>query len=144
MVEIIDLTKDSILKKYNSDIKKYYVKTLKLIKMKDIFDLSLIIVGKNRIKTINNKYRNINRETDVISFAEIDSNEGIVDNYLGDIFINKDRVILQAKTYKHSIKREYCFLFVHGLLHLFGYDHMNLKDEKIMFDLQDKIIGDLK
>ena len=65
--------------------------------------------------------------------------------YLGEVFINVDRVYSQAKKYKHSIKREYIFLAVHGLLHLCGYDHVkSKKDEKIMFALQDKIVGDLK
>lgn len=144
MVEIIDLTSNKNLRKYNSLIKQYYLKTLKVLNLKDVFELSLIVVGKTRITNINKKFRNINKETDVISFAEIDSKDEFVDNYLGDIFINNNKVSKQAKAYKHSIKREYCFLFVHGLLHLLGYDHMNKKDEKIMFNLQDKIIGDLK
>ena len=53
-------------------------------------------------------------------------------------------MISQAREYGHSEKREFVFLFVHGLLHLLGYDHMNPEDEKEMFDLQKKIVGDLK
>mgnify|MGYP006052087701 CR=1 FL=1 len=49
--------------------------------------------------------------------------------------------IEQAKEYSHSLDREICFLFVHGLLHLLGYDHMNERDEKIMFSLQDDILN---
>lgn len=147
MLEIYDLTKKKLLKKYYSDIKKYYLKTLKTLEMEDAFELSLIIVGKAKIRTINREYRNKDVATDVISFANIDS---IDYDYLeeeinlGDIFINVDRVLSQAKKYKHSVKREFIFLFVHGLLHLFGYDHMNKEDEKIMFSLQEKIVGNLK
>lgn len=147
MVEIYDLTKNKELNSYLKDIKKYYKKTLEVLNIKDDLDLSLIIVGKTKIRNINRDYRNIDRVTDVISFANIDSDDYdylIEDINLGDIFINVDRVKSQAKKYKHSIKREFVFLFVHGMLHLLGYDHMNPKDEKVMFDLQDKIVGDLK
>ena len=147
MVEIFDLTKNKLLKNYYKDIKKYYKKALEVLKLEDNFNMSLIIVGKNKIKTINRDYRNIDKETDVISFASIDSDDYDYlsdDINLGDVFINVDRVKSQAKKYGHSEKREFVFLFVHGLLHLFGYDHMNKKDETVMFALQDKIVGDLK
>lgn len=147
MVEIFDLTKNKLLKEYYPDIKKYYKKTLKTLDLKDGFNASLIIVGKNKIRSINRDYRNKDKETDVISFANIDSVDyDYLDDTinLGDIFINVDRVVSQAKKYKHSVKREFAFLFVHGLLHLFGYDHMNKKDEEKMFELQDRIVGDLK
>ena len=147
MIEIFDLTKNKELKKYNKYIKEYFYNTLKLLGIKDDFEASIIIVGKNKIKSINKQYRDKDMETDVISFANIDSDDyDYLDNNinLGDIFINVDRVKKQAKLYEHSIKREYVFLFVHGLLHLLGYDHMNKSDEKVMFALQKKILGDLK
>lgn len=147
MVEIFDLTKKKLLEKYFKDIKKYYLKTLETLELKDDFDASLIIVGKRKIRSINRDYRNKDKETDVISFANIDSSDyDFLDERinLGDIFINVDRVYSQAKKYEHSEKREFIFLFVHGLLHLLGYDHMDKKDEKIMFELQDKIVGKLK
>lgn len=144
MVNIIDLTSKKELKKYYKDIKKYYRKVIETLELDDVFEASLIIVGKNKIRTINKKYRNIDKETDVISFAEIDSKDDYFDNYLGDIFINVDKVKSQAEEYNHSLKREFCFLFVHGMLHLFGYDHMKKSDEKKMFLLQEIIIGDLK
>ena len=149
MVEIYDLTRKKELNEFFDDINEYYKKTLDVLNIKDEMDLSLIIVGKTKIRNINRDYRNIDRVTDVISFANIDSDdydylveEGGVN--LGDIFINVDRVKSQAKKYEHSIKREFMFLFVHGMLHLLGYDHMEKEDEKIMFSLQDKIIGELK
>lgn len=147
MVEIFDLTKNKELDIYSKDIKKYYKKTLEVLNIKDDLDLSLIIVGKTKIRNINRDYRNIDRETDVISFANIDSDDYDYlsdDINLGDIFINVDRVKSQAKKYEHSIKREFVFLFVHGMLHLLGYDHMKKEDEEVMFNLQDKIVGNLK
>ena len=127
-------------------IEEYYQKTLKTLKMKDNYAVSLIICGPVTIKRINRQYRDIDKATDVISFALLDNEETV--EYedvieLGDIFINRDRVYSQAYDYEHSIKREFVFLFVHGLLHLLGYDHMTPEDEKRMFALQKKIIGDL-
>ena len=147
MVEIYDLTRKKELKSLNKEIKKYYKKTLEVLKLTDGFNMSLIIVGKAKIRSINRDYRNIDKETDVISFANIDSEDYDFlsdDINLGDIFINVDKVKSQAKKYGHSVKREYVFLFVHGMLHLFGYDHMNKEDEEKMFALQDKVVGDLK
>lgn len=147
MLNIVNKTKYSDFKRFYPLLEQYYQKTIKALKLEDKYVLSLIIVGPRTIKKINRDYRNIDRETDVISFAMLDSGEemqfdGVIE--LGDIFINRNRVISQAKEYSHSKKREFVFLFVHGLLHLLGYDHIKPEDEKKMFALQKKIIGDLK
>ena len=147
MIEIYDLTRNKELDSYFKDIKKYYKKTLEVLKIEDDLDLSLIVVGKTKIRNINRDYRNKDAVTDVISFANIDSDDYDYlcdDVNLGDIFINVDRVKSQAKKYGHSIKREFVFLFIHGFLHLLGYDHIEKEDEEVMFALQDKIIGELK
>ena len=147
MVNIINRTKYSDFKDFYPLVEQYYLKTLKALEIEDEYAVSLIICGPITRRKINREYRNIDKETDVISFALLDDEETV--EYedvieLGDIFINRDRVISQAQEYYHSIKREFIFLFVHGLLHLFGYDHMNKEDEKEMFALQKKIVGDLK
>ena len=85
----------------------------------------------------------MDKPTDVISFAFLDNNE-IKNELIGEIFISYDKIHEQAKEYNHSIKREYLFLFLHGLLHLLGYDHISKEDEKIMFDIQDSILNELK
>lgn len=147
MLNVINKTKYSDFKDYYLLLDKYYKKTLKVLKLDDNYVLSLIIVGPRSIRKINKEYRNIDAATDVISFALLDSGDDMEFDgkiELGDIFINRDRVLSQAKEYSHSKKREFVFLFIHGLLHLLGYDHMNKKDEKKMFALQKKIIGDLK
>ena len=106
------------------------------------------IVDNRYIHKINKKYRHIDRPTDVISFAFLDAE----DNYdkilfspgpvvLGDIYISLDKAKEQAEEYGHSLHRELSFLFVHGLLHLLGYDHMNEKEEKEMFQLQEEILS---
>lgn len=103
---------------------------------------NVIIIDDDHIHKINKTYRNIDRPTDVITFAleddkQIDTPEIRV---LGDIYISYDKVISQAKEYGHSKKRELCFLGIHGLLHLLGYDHMNEKDEIKMFGLQKELL----
>ena len=111
--------------------------------------VSVSLVDNRYIHKINKKYRQIDRPTDVISFAFLDDGnqydkvlhkEGIV--ALGDIYISIEKAIEQAKEYGHSLKRELCFLFTHGLLHLLGYDHMKKEDEEVMFALQDKILDE--
>lgn len=104
-----------------------------------IFDCSF--VDLKTIQEINMKHRNINQPTDVISFALWD--KGYKSNLLGEIYICYEKIVEQKKLYRHSFKRELCFLFLHGLLHLLGYDHMNKKDEEIMFSLQEEILNSL-
>ena len=103
---------------------------------------NVIIVDNNKIHELNKEYRNIDRETDVISFAlEDDKTFNLKDiRVLGDIYISIDKARSQAKEYGHSLKRELCFLCVHGFLHLLGYDHMKKEDEEVMFKLQEEIL----
>ena len=102
---------------------------------------NIILVDNEYIHKLNKEYRNIDRETDVITFA-LEDNMDIQPEIriLGDIYISIDKAKSQAIEYGHSFKRELSFLIVHGILHLLGYDHQNKEDEKIMFELQDKIL----
>ena len=110
--------------------------------------LSVTIVDNDYIHEINRTYRHIDRPTDVISFAFLDDNPNR-DNLLqskqmvvlGEIYISYQKAEEQASAYGHSLERELKFLFVHGLLHLLGYDHMTEEDEKVMFRLQDEILA---
>ena len=146
MLNIVNRTKHHDFDGFYPLLEEYYRKTLKILDKEDVYDLSLIICGPISIRRINRDYRNIDRVTDVISFAMLDGGEEYrydENVELGDIFINRKRVLSQAQDYGHSVKREFVFLFVHGLLHLFGYDHMDQEEEKVMFDLQKKIVGRL-
>lgn len=109
--------------------------------------ISVSLVNDETIHQINNDYRHIDKVTDVISFAFNDgedreslyhSNAMVV---LGDIYICVEQAKRQAEEYGHSLDREMRFLFVHGLLHLLGYDHMRKEDEEIMFPLQEEILA---
>ena len=122
-------------------------KTFKHLKLKCDPILSVTFVDNEFIHKMNKEYRNVDRPTDVISFAFLDNEENKEQLLkskgpvcLGDIYISVDKAKEQAKEYGHPLKRELSFLFVHGLLHLLGYDHMNKEDEEVMFKLQDEIL----
>lgn len=105
---------------------------------------NVIIVDNNCIHKMNLEYRGIDRPTDVISFALEDDKTCIQleegPRVLGDIYISIEKAQTQAEEYGHSLKRELCFLAVHGFLHLLGYDHMNSEDENVMFARQELIL----
>ncbi len=112
------------------------------LKLKNVM-FNVIIIDNEQIHFLNKKYRNIDRPTDVISFALEDNKDDLALNIrvLGDIYISYDMVKKQALEYAHSTEREICFLAVHGLLHLLGYDHMNKEDEDEMFSLQKELLN---
>lgn len=107
--------------------------------------VSFVFVDNKKIREINKEYRGIDRETDVISFAFMDEDINPDTDYTnyGEIYISLEKTLSQSLEYGHSFDRELCFLTVHGLLHLLGYDHMTKEDEKVMFSLQDKILNKL-
>ena len=121
-------------------------KAFKHLKLKFDPIISVSLVDNTFIHEMNRDYRGIDRPTDVISFAFLDNEDraalykGKEPVCLGDIYISVDKAKEQAEEYGHSIRRELSFLFVHGLLHLLGYDHMNKEDEEVMFKLQDEIL----
>lgn len=125
------------------ELKKIVEYTLKYQKVENSI-LNVIIVNEDKIRELNKNYRNKDSVTDVISFALEDDDTFIKTNIrvLGDIYICFKRAMEQAINYNHSLKRELSFLTVHGILHLLGYDHMNEKDEKVMFELQERILNE--
>ena len=125
-----------------------YVKIFKHLGLKGDYMTDVTIMNNEDIHVINKYYRSVDRPTDVISFAFQDEESekklkgGPIS--LGEIIISYEKAEEQAAMYGNSLKREMSFLFVHGMLHLLGYDHMKLEDEKIMFALQEEILGGLK
>lgn len=106
--------------------------------------LNITLVSSEKIQEINRIYRNKDAVTDVISFAFEESKDYSYDDirFLGEIYICYERCVSQAKEYGHSIKRELCYLAVHGLLHLLGYDHMEEEDKKVMRALEEEILNE--
>lgn len=140
MFEIINQVEDI---KEIEDIKRVVDIAMKYEELDDIV-FNIILVNNEYIHTLNKEYRNIDRETDVITFALEDYEDIKYDDFrlLGDIYISVDKAHSQAIEYGHSFKREICFLAVHGFLHLLGYDHMNKEDEEIMFKRQEEILNE--
>ncbi len=105
---------------------------------------NVIIVNNDYIHKLNKEYRNIDRETDVITFALEDDKTFNPDiRILGDVYISIEKAKSQSEEYGHSLLRELSFLAVHGMLHLLGYDHMKKEDERVMFQLQEDILDEM-
>lgn len=103
---------------------------LTLEKFEGSVEISVRLVDDDEIHALNLKYRNIDSETDVLSFplgedGVYDINPDTGAKLLGDIVISLPRAVAQAELYGHSLKREVGFLTVHSMLHLLGYDHVN-------------------
>ncbi len=116
-------------------------------------EAGLLITGNEAIRAINSEQRGIDSATDVLSFPmlsyEEPGNLSFIDEedndcfnpdsgelMLGDIVLSYDRILSQAEEFGHSVKREYSFLIVHSLLHLFGFDHIEEDDRAVMEEKQ--------
>lgn len=114
----------------------------------DNAEVSITLTDNSSIHEINRKYRNVDRPTDVISFALNEGDEPEIEgeipvNMLGDIIISVEKAIEQAKDYGHSTRRELAFLTVHGMLHLLGYDHIEEADRIEMRQEEDFVMKKL-
>ena len=113
-------------------------------------EISLLFTDDEGIRELNRDYRDKDAATDVLSFAMCEGEDLFtappnMPLLLGDIIISCPRAAAQAEAYGHSLQRETTFLFVHGLLHLLGYDHeRSEQDEQEMFALQDVIMEALE
>lgn len=144
--EFINQSNEKSWKNYRPLINQIVSRIVEVLNLDKQYDFSIILVDEETIQNINREYRKIDKVTDVISFASLDDEQFLnleETIELGDIFINVQAIRNQANDYGHSLKREFCFLVTHGILHLLGYDHLNKEDEKIMFDLQEEILNEI-
>ncbi len=121
--------------------------------------VNLVLTDNEEIKQVNTEFRGIKSPTDVLSFPmipfETPADYSIVEEdesyfdldsdelLLGDIMISVPRVFAQAEEYGHSVKREFCFLIAHSMLHLLGYDHMTEAEAKVMEGKQSLALKEL-
>ena len=143
MFEIFNNTDKEI--KEIEKLEKYMHFVVQKLKLeKGIFNI--IFVSNKEIHDINREYRHTDRVTDVISFALEDNQDVVYQDFrlLGDIYIAIEVAYDQAIEYNHSREREVCFLATHGLLHLLGFDHMTVEEEKIMFSKQEELLNDFE
>lgn len=124
-------------------------------------EISMVFVDNNEIREINKETRNIDKATDVLSFPMLQYPKDKVykDVYLnysfppedldgenlilGDIVISLEKVLEQSEEFNHSFQREACYLTVHSILHLLGYDHMEEDEKRIMRDREEEILNKL-
>ena len=151
MILIKNFTKNKLDQKY---LNKVAEKTLKVVKFKKPVEISLVVVGEKKIRSLNKKYRKIDKITDVLSFgftfglhssAETMEPTTPPDEiiYLGEIFICYTQAVKQAKQKKHFLKKELAVLLIHGILHLLGYDHQGNYENSEMKVLEEKILDAL-
>lgn len=124
------------------------------------YEISVVITDNAGIRRMNHQFRNIDRETDVLSFPMIEFSKNDLNNQiyeisddeinpetgnvvLGDIVISIEKASEQAREYGHSFDREIAFLTVHSTLHLLGYDHMRIEDEQIMRKKEEMILSSI-
>ena len=133
---------------YASLAKEVAEKVLDMEKCPYEASVNLVVTDNEEIKRVNAEFRDILAPTDVLSFPMIpfsspadyeilEEDDSLFDMdtgelLLGDIMISAEKVLAQAKEYGHSVKREFCFLVAHSMLHLLGYDHMTPEEAAIM------------
>jgi probable rRNA maturation factor len=120
--------------------------------------ICVTLTNPKNIREINKQYRNIDKETDVLSFPMFERNEldqmieqnsdscieeGILQDIMGDIIISIDRVEEQANEYGHGFDREFAYMLVHGFYHLRGYDHMTDVEKKEMREKEENVLSQL-
>lgn len=104
-------------------------------------EVNYAFVSPRKIHQLNQKFRQVDRPTDVLSFPDGDINPETNRRFMGDVIICRSVAKRQAKELGHSLAREITFLQVHGTLHLFGYDHIEPNDEVKMLGLQREIMA---
>ena len=116
--------------------------------IEDDVEVSVTLVDNARIRELNSEFRDIDKETDVLSFPlgddegfEVDPDTDAI--LLGDIVLSLEKAKSQAEEYGHSFRREAAFLVTHSLFHLLGYDHMTPEEETEMFAKQEKVLEKL-
>lgn len=143
------------------ELKKVILCALKEEEVEVPTEISLVFVDNEEIREINNDTRNIDRETDVLSFPMLDYEDKKVfkemyknydfdvtyrdgeDIVLGDIVLSLEKALEQSKEYNHSFQREASYLVVHSVLHLLGYDHMVEEDKTVMRRREEEILEKL-
>lgn len=114
--------------------------------------INIILTNPEEIRKINKEYRNIDKETDCLSFPMfekeeieelIKEKEQVTLDILGDVVVSIERVYEQAKEYNHSFERELAYMVVHGFYHLMGYDHMEEEEKNIMRQKEENILQNL-
>ena len=149
-IEFLDIDENEEYKKIIKKVIETWFEEEKLQNSK--LYVNVILTNPKNIKEINTKFRNIEKETDVLSFPMFEkedieifkNSENEIEEVLGDIIVSIERVKEQAIEYGHSFERELAYMIVHGFYHLMGYDHMTEEDKSKMRPKEEKILEKLK
>ncbi|MFL0195820.1 rRNA maturation RNase YbeY [Clostridium sp. WILCCON 0269] len=154
--------KVEVTEELEKTIKSVIECALKEEKVKFPCEISVVFIDNENIKSINRENRNVDKITDVLSFPMLEYPEGKVfkqiylnhkfheydmndgNLVLGDIVISLEKAKEQSKEFGHSFFRETCYLIVHSVLHLLGYDHMKDEDKKLMRKREEEILQDFR
>lgn len=130
----IDNRQDKIIiEKEIYNMLKILIKEILIMEKSSLnYEISISFVDNEEIRSLNKDYRNIDKETDVLSFPQ--SNDFVFEGpvILGDIIISGEKAFEQSKEFGHSLYREICYLATHSMFHLLGYNHIDEEDKKIM------------
>lgn len=107
------------------------------LKIKESLYFDVIVVDDQQMQKINKQFRKKDKSTDVVTFALRDASSSVNTPLLGEIYLALDYI---QKVSKKSFNEEFILAFIHGILHLLGYDHDDKKKEEVMFSLQNKIL----
>jgi len=143
-MEILIKNQQKIIKINLRKIKEKIKMALQHLKVDEKTEISVLFTDDKFIRSLNNKYRGIDKPTDVLSFSlsegSVKTPESESDTLLGDIIISVETAQRQADKLNHSREKELAVLLIHGLLHLTGYDHEKDKDYKIMREKESEIL----
>ena len=143
-----------IEEEYLNAVRRAFDGVIEYMEQADDVYVELTFASSEEIRQVNLDARGVDAVTDVLSFPALDTERKKVEKkdyptdvepesgaiYLGDIMLCVERAKEQAKEYGHSEVREFAFLVTHGMLHLFGFDHVEKEDEEEMFPIQDEIL----
>jgi len=143
-MEILVKNQQKIIKLNQKKIEGKIKKVLQYLKVDEETEISVLFTDDKFIRSLNNKYRGIDKPTDVLSFSlqegAIKSPEVESNKLLGDIIISAETAQRQADNLNHSLEKELTVLLIHGLLHLTGHDHEKGKDYKIMREKESEML----
>ncbi len=130
---------------YEKEVNKIISEFAKYFNIKSKIIVDLTFESADVVHQLNKEYRGVDKTTDVLSFGleAVDFYEQMNILPLGDIIINYEKIISQAKEFNHSEKREFCYLFTHSLLHLYGYDHIKNSEAKRMNFITEWIMNNI-
>tara|TARA_B100000242_G_scaffold262258_1_gene208537 strand:+ start:234 stop:695 length:462 start_codon:yes stop_codon:yes gene_type:complete len=125
-----------------NNICKHFPKKFRFLNKKVY--LTLLLSNNKNIKILNKKFRKKNKHTDILSFPSGQKTKNLKKIYLGDIIISYNYMNKPKDLTNFEFKKKTIKIFIHGYLHLLGYDHINLKDYQIMYREEKKVFKSIE